>query len=85
MHLDAGIDVIDCVETGGLRQCGGGRGLRLSDGVEEVEVSACYAAPPGGGTVSKRDRWASKEMARKTRVSLILPPTTSTVTSVPYL
>ena len=73
------------VETGGLRQCGGGRGLRLSDGVEEVEVSACYAAPPGGGTGNKRDRWASKEIARKTRVSLILASTTRTVTSVPYL
>ena len=81
----ANLDFKNSVETGGLRQCGGGRGLRLSDGVEEVEVSACYAAPPGGGTGNKRDRWASKEMARKTRVSLILAPTPRTVTSVPYL
>ena len=77
---------VNFVETGGLRQCGGGRGLRLSDGEEEVEASAYYAAPPGGGTGNRHDKRASKEMARKTMISLIHPPTNLfTVTSVHYL
>ena len=60
--------------------------LAVSDRVEEVGASACYAAPPGGGEGNRRDRWTCKEMVRKTRVSLILVPTTPfTVTSVPYL
>ena len=30
--------------------------LAVSNSVEEVEASACYAAPPGGGTGNRRDR-----------------------------
>ena len=60
--------------------------LAVSNSVEEVEASACYAAPPGGGAGNRRDRWTCKEMIRKTRVSLILVPITPfTITSVPYL
>jgi hypothetical protein len=59
--------------------------LGVSDSVEEVEAFARQALPSGGGLGNRHDKWACREMARKTRVSLIHFPTTGTVTSVPYL
>ena len=59
--------------------------LAVSDSVEEVEAFARQALPSGGGSGNRHDKWACREMARKTRVSLIHPPTSRTIISVLYL
>ena len=59
--------------------------LAISDSVEEVEAFARQALPSGGGSGNRHDKWACREIARETRVSLIHFPTSYTVTSVPYL
>ena len=59
--------------------------LAVSDNAEEVEASARQALPSGGGSGNRHDKWACREMAHKTRVSLIHFPTSCTVRSVPYL
>ena len=59
--------------------------LAVTDSVEGVEAFACQALPSGGGLGNRHDKWACREMARKTRVSFIHLPTSYAVTSVPYL
>ena len=59
--------------------------LVVSDSVEGVEASARQALPSDGGSGNRHDKWACREMTRKTRVSLIHFPTIGTITSVPYL